>query len=337
MNQWKKGSCVAASYVDSTQLLYLRARYYNPADGRFQSRDTWGGDENQSQSLNRWIYVVGNPINLTDPSGLNPNCVTPTRGGSSDYCAVQRLEEIIKENGSNGAKALVSLFKDSELQSKWGVYAGTTSAARLEWVLKVTLGSDKKYTKDLTYPASKIPGIHLQFGKLFPTSCSVEPNNPNCGCGILPELEDSQLYYDRWGGGVSRQINHFLSGVGEYYYGRDVRTIIAHEKSSDNAGFLGSENYFNEVTLQDYAHFYSAWRYDVYGMYAERDVELWAILNFDPKKFVNIGDADPARPGNSLQDFRLSLRSVRFADWIISNKSSDPSGAGEWLTTYLLP
>jgi len=57
------------SYDSSAQLLYLRARYYNPADGRFQSRDTWDGDVNRPLSLNRWMYVEGNPINLTDPTG----------------------------------------------------------------------------------------------------------------------------------------------------------------------------------------------------------------------------------------------------------------------------
>ncbi|MBK8417475.1 RHS repeat-associated core domain-containing protein [Candidatus Villigracilis saccharophilus] len=57
------------SYGDSTQLLYLRARYYNPADGRFTSRDTWGGDANRPMSMNRWGYVEGNPVNYFDPSG----------------------------------------------------------------------------------------------------------------------------------------------------------------------------------------------------------------------------------------------------------------------------
>ncbi|MEK6754220.1 MAG: RHS repeat-associated core domain-containing protein [Chloroflexota bacterium] len=57
------------SYSSSTQLTYLRARYYNPADGRFQSRDTWGGDGNRPMSMNRWMYTEGNPINRIDPSG----------------------------------------------------------------------------------------------------------------------------------------------------------------------------------------------------------------------------------------------------------------------------
>jgi RHS repeat-associated protein len=46
---------------DASGMVYLRARYYNPADGRFMSRDTWSGDVNRPLSLNRWLYANGNP------------------------------------------------------------------------------------------------------------------------------------------------------------------------------------------------------------------------------------------------------------------------------------
>ena len=54
---------------DANGLVYLRARYYAPQDGRFLSRDAWGGDYNRPLSLNRWNYVEGNPVNFVDPSG----------------------------------------------------------------------------------------------------------------------------------------------------------------------------------------------------------------------------------------------------------------------------
>ena len=69
---------------DRTGMIYLRARYYAPWDGRFTTRDTWVGDYDRPLSLNRWNYVEGNPINRTDPTGkwvctvdsllFNPNC-----------------------------------------------------------------------------------------------------------------------------------------------------------------------------------------------------------------------------------------------------------------------
>jgi RHS repeat-associated protein len=64
------------SYGDSTQLLYLRARYYNPADGRFVTRDTWRGNENIPISYNKWLYSYNQPINNSDPSGLSTSSST---------------------------------------------------------------------------------------------------------------------------------------------------------------------------------------------------------------------------------------------------------------------
>ncbi len=55
-------------------MIFLRARYYNPADGRFQSRDTWGGIYRNPNTLNRWTYANDNPVMFFDPSGHCPWC-----------------------------------------------------------------------------------------------------------------------------------------------------------------------------------------------------------------------------------------------------------------------
>lgn len=57
-------------WSDANGLVHLRARYLDTGIGRFITRDTWGGDYNQPMSLNRWMYVEGNPVNFIDPSGL---------------------------------------------------------------------------------------------------------------------------------------------------------------------------------------------------------------------------------------------------------------------------
>jgi RHS repeat-associated protein len=56
----------------ATGLVYLRARYYAPWDGRFLSSDPWSGDYYQPISYNDWLYTYANPINLIDPSGKFP-------------------------------------------------------------------------------------------------------------------------------------------------------------------------------------------------------------------------------------------------------------------------
>src|SRR3989337_3487390 len=51
---------------EGSGLLYMRARYYDPATGRFISKDPigWAG------GLNLYNYVGGNPVNFIDPFGL---------------------------------------------------------------------------------------------------------------------------------------------------------------------------------------------------------------------------------------------------------------------------
>ena len=50
-------------------LYYLRARYYNPATGRFLSRDPYDGSTILPASLHRYLYASGNPVNRIDPRG----------------------------------------------------------------------------------------------------------------------------------------------------------------------------------------------------------------------------------------------------------------------------
>ena len=48
---------------------YLRARYYNPSNGRFPTMDTYQGRVGEPQTLHKYLYVHGDPVNLVDPSG----------------------------------------------------------------------------------------------------------------------------------------------------------------------------------------------------------------------------------------------------------------------------
>jgi len=49
---------------------YLRARYYDPRVGRFNRLDPFFGNLSDPQSLHKYTYCHGDPVNFTDPSGL---------------------------------------------------------------------------------------------------------------------------------------------------------------------------------------------------------------------------------------------------------------------------
>ena len=52
------------------ELLYLRARYYQPEVGRFITKDPWEGDMWRPGTLNYYVYVINRPVNWVDLTGL---------------------------------------------------------------------------------------------------------------------------------------------------------------------------------------------------------------------------------------------------------------------------
>ena len=63
-------------YFDKeTGTIYLRARYYDPETGRFITEDSYSGKDSDPLSLNLYIYVDNNPVNLFDPSGHIPTAM----------------------------------------------------------------------------------------------------------------------------------------------------------------------------------------------------------------------------------------------------------------------
>lgn len=55
--------------IDSSDLVHMNGRIYDPAVARFMSADPFIQFENNSQSYNRYSYVLNNPLAATDPSG----------------------------------------------------------------------------------------------------------------------------------------------------------------------------------------------------------------------------------------------------------------------------
>ncbi len=90
---------------DSNGLTYLRARYYNPLNGRFSSRDTWSGDVMRPLSLNRWGYVEGNPVNLTDPTGKGPWSVN-----NGEEITADDLKSVYNRSPNEALKLLQNYF-----------------------------------------------------------------------------------------------------------------------------------------------------------------------------------------------------------------------------------
>jgi len=56
----------------SLGLYDYKARFYDPALGRFLQPDPLVSEPGNPQALNRYMYVYNNPLRYTDPSGHIP-------------------------------------------------------------------------------------------------------------------------------------------------------------------------------------------------------------------------------------------------------------------------
>ncbi|MFT9056674.1 MAG: RHS repeat-associated core domain-containing protein [Ethanoligenens sp.] len=68
--------------TDSNGLYYMRARYYSATLNRFVNADVRKGNIQSSESLNRYAYANGNPVNLIDPFGTSSE---PGNNNSSQF------------------------------------------------------------------------------------------------------------------------------------------------------------------------------------------------------------------------------------------------------------
>ncbi len=80
--------------TDATGLVFLRARYLDPAQGRFTTRDTWEGNVNQPLSFNKWNYTNSNPVNWVDPSGYDRSCPKSAGRWTWDCQAVEGVYQL---------------------------------------------------------------------------------------------------------------------------------------------------------------------------------------------------------------------------------------------------
>lgn len=83
----------------------MRARYYDPAMGRFISRDPIEGRLYEPQTHNAYSYSINNPINLSDPSGEDYVNIGVSTGvyGLGASCGVLISDKGVYPYGAAGA------------------------------------------------------------------------------------------------------------------------------------------------------------------------------------------------------------------------------------------
>ncbi len=110
--------------LDTSGLIYLRARYLQPRLGIFLSRDPWDGDVMQPGSVNGFNYTKENPVNEIDPSGKMSFFSCEYQ--SNNYPGSSRVY-------AEGAAAVATGYA-----GKWGAWIGVEVAYNLDTLERAT-------------------------------------------------------------------------------------------------------------------------------------------------------------------------------------------------------
>jgi RHS repeat-associated protein len=99
----------AGEWVDGSGLINLRARYYNPMNGQFITRDPFAGIYNLPSTMNGYSYANNNPVLLTDPSGDFAWLPILVAGGALVGAGVSYISQVNENYHSNGCNLSAAL------------------------------------------------------------------------------------------------------------------------------------------------------------------------------------------------------------------------------------
>ncbi len=99
-----------AIYDSSTGLIYLNARFYDPATGRFISQDTYRGERDEPDTWHLYAYCSNDPVNFADPSGHLKKCFLNRVDVVGKFIDVALLFVGIVSYGKS-FKAIIQLYK----------------------------------------------------------------------------------------------------------------------------------------------------------------------------------------------------------------------------------
>ena len=126
---------------DGNGLVHMRARYFQPASGRFLSLDDVTGQFSEPKTINRYTFAGQDPITQIDDSG---NSYTKTRSGFDQYSKViggskfaSNERKDVLASTRNGLLKAESTFKESHSLLFGVIPTGITASAEVKGTLAI--------------------------------------------------------------------------------------------------------------------------------------------------------------------------------------------------------
>jgi hypothetical protein len=141
-------------------LYWYNSRWYDPLIGRFIQADTLVPQPGNPQSLNRYAYVLNNPLRYVDSNGhcgpLTPVCLGLLLGGMALMIKVENPDYQFTQEDINAQRLGGALFVGGATLATGGALAGTVGAARVGTTVTTAACADGDCTNEVRTVANAV-------------------------------------------------------------------------------------------------------------------------------------------------------------------------------------
>ena len=148
---------------ESTGLVYMRGRYYDPDAGRFLSQDLAAGALSDPRSVHRYQYAHGDPVGNIDPSGLSTVFIGQHGNSGSAGVGISSLPPPFNYRGSGfdvGYAAFANYIDRLNHERKQVEAAMDAGVAAVKAIMDVALSLGLMAASFLSAPVAILTGMY---------------------------------------------------------------------------------------------------------------------------------------------------------------------------------
>ena len=241
-------------HLNNLHLIHMNGRVYDPRLARFISPDPYVTLPYDGQGLNRYAYVLNNPLSFTDPSGFDPPpCVESAAGNCAQVTVVGvQWADWIRYLSGGAAQAASARERDPCGQDS-DAYTCAMQGARLASPSSIvlTVGTQADSTLARSRGLDGVQGFAARIGNLVISSSPI---------ALLFNADPDFEYFDEPGSDAGRagaqagNVGYFIGGAAGVIR-KGASQVAAGAPSQVARTFQGNPKYpgidrFKDITLK---------------------------------------------------------------------------------------
>ena len=164
-------------HLDNVELIHMNGRVYDPLLGRFISADPFVSRPHDGQGLNRYGYVLNNPLAFTDPSGFDPiPCLATANGDCVQITVIAATwAQYMRAAGGAHASEIASALERDPCGQNGSALACSMASGKLvsPSSIVLTVGRNADSSLPVSRPFDAVQGFAARVANLAISSSPV--------------------------------------------------------------------------------------------------------------------------------------------------------------------